>query len=297
VGRSASYTIAYDSGSTCVDLCRILIGGDGSYYVTAPFHPANRALAGIYTVNYAAKVSMISLTEGVELATLDDDERRLKVAHHVDGFLQFSGDGIRSGRDSDGKPKGIGVMSWPLRNPTSGPSFSLVFYDPLICGRPTKARSGTIVFAEDDIEHLRKDIKGLMITGYYLPARWREFVYRSSSGAYWVNLVHPNGQALKRLRVILASVDAGYAGLIGLEAMPHSLEGLSDGPSFILSTSTGNLRRNENGDLLGDQLMCVYPQPDLKTARVESLNYRLPAPPPTAPPGTTDIMPATSSPT
>ncbi len=88
-GRSTSYTIAYDSGSTCVDLCRVLFGGDGSYYVTAPFHPANRALAGIYTVNYAAKADMISLTEGVELATLDDDERRLKIAHHVDGFLQF----------------------------------------------------------------------------------------------------------------------------------------------------------------------------------------------------------------
>jgi hypothetical protein len=63
----------------------------------------------------------------------------------------------------------------------------------------------------------------------------------------------------------------------------------------MLSTSTGNLRRNENGDLLGDQLMCVYPQPDLKTARVESLNYTLPAPPPTAPPGTTDIVPETLS--
>jgi hypothetical protein len=111
-----------------------------------------------------------------------------------------------------------------------------------------------------------------LIVGYYLPVRWREFGYRSSSGAWWINLVHPNGQALKRLRVILASVDAGYAGLIGLEVKAHSLEGLSDGPSFILSTSTGNLRRNEHGDLLGDQLMCVYPQPDLRTTRVESLN-------------------------
>jgi hypothetical protein len=293
--RSAGYTISYDSGSARVDLCRILFGGDGSYYVTAPFHPANRALAGIYTVNYAAKVDMISLTEGVELATLDDDERRLKIAHHVDGFLQLSGEGIRSGRDSAGNPKGIGLLSWPLNNPTSGPSFQLIFSDAIACGRPARSQPGGVVFAESDIEHMRRDLTGLTIVGYYLPARWREFVYRSSSGAYWVNLVHPNGQALKRLRVVLASVHAGYAGLIGLEAMPHSLEGLSDGPSFILSTSTGNLRRNENGDLLGDQLMCVYPQPDLKTARIESLNYTLPAPPPTAPPGTTDIIPETSA--
>lgn len=47
MARSASYTIAYENGDTCVDLCRIVFGGDGSYYVTAPYHPAKHALAGI----------------------------------------------------------------------------------------------------------------------------------------------------------------------------------------------------------------------------------------------------------
>jgi hypothetical protein len=292
MGRSASYTIAYEAtGGEQVDLCRIIFGGDGSYYVTAPYHPAKRALAGIYEVNYAAKLNILSLIDAVELSVFDDDERRLKIAHHVDGFLQFSGEGIRSGREENGDPKGIGLMSWPLNNPTSGPSFQLGFSDPVACGRASKGKPGTIMFAERDIEHMRRSMIGLTVVGHYLPGRWREFVYRDLNGAYWVDLVHPNGQAIKHLRVILASVDAGYAGLIGLEAMPISLDGTAEPPSFFLSTATGNLRRNEAGDLLGDQLMCVYPQPDLKSARAQSLNYTLPAPPPSAPPGTTAIMP------
>ena len=290
MGRTASYTIAYDDDhGSCVDLCRIIFGSDGSYYVTAPYHPANRAIAGIYTVNYA-NPNLIAFSEGVDVAVLDDDEQRLKISHHPDGFLQFSGEGILSGRDESGEPKGLGVLSWPLRNPTSGPSFQLAFSDALQCGRPSKGRTGTIVFGESSIEHMRRNLPGLTVVGYYLPARWREFIYRDSTGAYWADLVHPNKQATKHLRIILAAVDAGYAGMIGLEAMPHSLEGVSETPGFFLSTSTGNLRRDEKGDLLGDQLLCAYPQPDISTASVRSLSYDLPAPPPSAPPGTTDIM-------
>jgi hypothetical protein len=283
--------IAYESEGSSVDLCRIVFGGDGSYYVTAPYHPADRALAGIYTVNYAAAENIISLVEGVEIAVLDDERKRLKIAHHVDGFLQFSGEGIRSGRDRNGKPRGIGLMSWPLQNPTSGPSFQVAFSDAHRCGRESKDKPDIVIFAEREVEHMRRGLRGLTIIGHYLPARWREFVYRDRDDRYWVDLVHPNNQATKHLRVILASVDAGCAGLIGLEAMPHGLPETLDMPSFFLSTSTGNLRRNENGDLLGDQLLCFYPPPDLSTVHVPSLNYMLPAPPPSAPPGTTEIMP------
>jgi hypothetical protein len=287
--RSAGYTLGYTRDGRYVDLCRVVFGGDGFYYVMAPYHPLDKALAGVYTVNYARQ-SVMALADAVELAVLDDDERRLKIAHHPDGFLQFSGEGVRSGRDPSGEPRGIGIMSWPLSNPTFGPSFSLLFSDPFECGREAQVASSSILFEEADLVHLRKDLPGLRITGYYLPPRWREFVYRADD-AYWVHLLHPNGQALKRLRVILASPEADYAGLIGLEALPHSLAGVADGPAFILSTSTGNLRRNADGDLLGDQLLCFYPEPDLTSASVQSLNYRLPSPAPSMPPGTTGVDP------
>src|SRR3954470_886414 len=121
--RSLDYTVAYDDGNDVVDLCKILFGADGSYYVTAPYHPADRAIAAKATVNYAEGADLLSLDDALELAVLDDDERRLKVSHHPDGFLQFSGQGIRSGLDEAGQPKGIGTFSWPLTTPTLGPSF------------------------------------------------------------------------------------------------------------------------------------------------------------------------------
>jgi len=292
MARTIDYTIAYSNGNQNVDLFKILFGGDGSYYVTAPYHPLDRAIAARVTVNYAKTDGGFSLDEAEELAVVDDVDKRLKVSHHPDGFLQFSGQGIRSGLDEHGKPKGMGVFSWRLYEPTLGPSFALAFSDPVACGRPSAYKKRTIVFYEEDIEHMRKSLGGLHVVGYYLPTRWREFVYRGADGAMWLDLVHPNAQAVKHLRVVLASKDSDIPGLIGLEALPHGLTETKDGqPSFFVSTSTGSLRRNENGDLLGDALFCAYPTPDLDDASLPNLAHALPTPPYTAPPGTTDVFP------
>jgi hypothetical protein len=139
VALSARYTIAYNSNDGVrVDLCRIMFGGDGSYYVTAPYHPANRARRHLRGRLRRRAAEPDALIDAVDLAVVDDDRRRLKIAHHIDGFLQFSGEGIRSGRDANGNAKGIGLMSWPLHNPTSGPAFQLGFSDPIECGRPSR---------------------------------------------------------------------------------------------------------------------------------------------------------------
>lgn len=274
---------------------QVLFGGDGSYYVTTPYHPLNRALAGKITVNYAKAERdelSVSLAEAEELAVVDDDDRRLKIAHHPDGFLQFSGHGIRSGLDSEGMPKGMGVFSWPLALPTLGPSFGLIFSNPVACGRTSLGRARTVVLTEADIEHMRPDgIAGLGVTGFYFPVRWREFVIRDGDGDLWINLVHPTSQAVKVLRVILASKESDLPGFIGLEARPHGLDTPTGVCAFFLGTSTGSLRRNEDGDLVGDQLVCAYPPPDFDDAHLPSLNFPLPAPPYTAPPGTTAIVP------
>jgi hypothetical protein len=326
VARNVDYTIAYEAGGQTVDLCKILFGGDGSYYVTAPYHPHERAIAAKITVNYpedllrrgdegegedsevegksapgeggppaeeeARNDFEVTLEKAHEVATVDDDDKRLKIAHHPDGFLQFSGQGIRSGLDENGEPKGIGTFSWPVRLPTLGPSFGLQFSDPFACGRPSAGRPRTVVLPEAEIEHMRwPGFQGLRIGGYYFPLPWREFVHVDAEGRWWISIVHPLSQAIKRLRVIFASVESDYAGFIGLEARPFKLPEIDGQPTFYLSTSTGNLRRNEAGDLLGDQLICMYPALDFEEAKPPSLNYPLPAPPYEAPPGTTEIIP------
>lgn len=169
-------------------------------------------------------------------------------------------------------------MSWPLRMPTLGPAFQLGFSDPLACGRPSAGRKRTVVLPESDIERMRKNMVGLSIVGYYFPTPWREFVRRGHDGEWWINLLHPNAQAVKPLRVIMATPYADLSGVIGLEAFPFQMSATDDTPAFFVSTATGNLRRDEQGELLGDQLLCVYPQPDLDQAHIPTLNFALPAP-------------------
>jgi hypothetical protein len=45
-------------------------------------------------------------------------------------------------------------MSWPLRNPTFGLSFSLLFSDPFECGRRATPGPTHVVFDEFDLLHL-----------------------------------------------------------------------------------------------------------------------------------------------
>lgn len=275
MARTAVYTLAYERAGEAFDLCKIIFGGDGSYFVTAPYHPHDKALAAILTINYAEDQSSVALDEAVELAVLEDDERRLKLSHHPDGFLQFSGEGVLSGRNVDGTARGLGVVSWPLVRPTLGPSFSLAFSDPSKSGRPSKGGASTVVLPDYEIEHMSAGQAGVHVIGYYFPARWREFVYRGPDGGWWMYLVHPQAQAAKPLRVLLASRESDFPGFIGVEARPHEVEEPDGVATFFLSSSTGNLRRNSEGDLLGDQLVCMYPQVDLGGAHLPSLNYPL----------------------
>jgi hypothetical protein len=72
-------------------------------------------------------------------------------------------------------------------------------------------------------------------------------------------------------------VECGYAGLIGVEALPHLLPADDEVPRFMLSSATGNLRQNSKGENLGEQLICAYPAPDLGEAKagINPLDYRM----------------------
>ncbi len=287
VAKTQTYTLAYDDGETSVDLCKIIFGGDGSYFVTAPYHPHDRALIAKFTVNYARDEQNFPLSEAVDVGLLEDAEQRLKLSHHPDGFLQFSGHGVLSGRDQAGKIRGIGVMSWPLYKPTLGPSFSVAFSSPVACGRQSEKGKiqERLVFYENDIEHMRPaGTAGLILTGYYFPMQWREFVVRWPDGSWRMPLIHPRAQAVKTLNVVLASKDCTFPGFIGLEAQPHRIDTSEETPGFFMSSSTGNLRRNEAGELLGEGLMCMYPDLAGEDRSFRSLNFPLNDPSYTAAP-------------
>ncbi len=89
----------------------MLIGQDGWYYVTLPYHESGRTLLFKHVINYASSENHLTLEDAQELGLLKDDDARLKFAHHPDGFLQFSGTGVLSGRHPlTGEPKGLGTF-------------------------------------------------------------------------------------------------------------------------------------------------------------------------------------------
>jgi hypothetical protein len=162
----SKYTVVYRRGDDLFKICKVFFGADGSYYVTCPYHPYETVVVFIAAVRYADEESTVDLREVAEVGVLDDDDRRLKLAHHVDGFLQFSGEGVVSGIDEDGNIKGIGIKSWPLFSPTAGPSFGLAINGIEKFARAERSSGeSTIVFDSGDVDILGSPATTLLVEG------------------------------------------------------------------------------------------------------------------------------------
>lgn len=208
--RFGEWLLGYRHGERVHKLTRVFFARDGSFYVMSPYHPAEKALIAKVTVNYARAGEQLKWGDAVELALLDDDERRLKLSHHPDGFTQFSGQGIVSGKDEQGSIRGIGVQWWPLAVPTRGPAFTIAIRG-IEAHRPaTGAEPDLIVFSQDNFVPL-PDWTHLAIEGHYFPGIWRRFI-RLVDGEPRISIVHP-AKAVLDLRVLLPSNDCETAGV------------------------------------------------------------------------------------
>lgn len=163
-----NYLVVYEDNAATYKLCRIWYGGDGSYYVTSPYHPAKEAFLYKATVNYARSEMEIPISELVETAAFDDNKRRLKLSHHPDGFVQFSGEGIVSGKDKDGKIRGIGVVSWPLEMPVRGPAFGVTIVGIKRFVRAESIDENVCKFTHREVCLMPGPVK-FSLEGYYFP--------------------------------------------------------------------------------------------------------------------------------
>jgi hypothetical protein len=141
----------------------------------------------------------------------------LKLSHHPDGFVQFSGTGIRSGRDEQGNPKGLGLRSFPLNRPTAGPAFGLTVLTPLAFKEAGAKEQGEILFKEEDLFKAPDD-NGLIVELFYFSPEWRRFVYMRD-GTHKILIRHPSG-ALLDLRACRSARDDWRTGFVGLELVP-----------------------------------------------------------------------------
>src|SRR4051812_32625729 len=128
--------------------------GDGGYSVVTPYHAARRGWLAKHKVDYKRGGAFVASPEEMQIVPYTAEDR-VKLSHHFDGFVQFSSEvqgQILSGRNPlTGEPKGLGLMSAPIRRPiTSGPTFGLVTWG-LGDFAEHVSGSGGLVFGPDEI--------------------------------------------------------------------------------------------------------------------------------------------------
>lgn len=259
-----SYRIAYQRDGKTYRLTRVTYGSDGSYYVAAPVHPDQRALLAKFTVNYAQNLVVHRIDDAVDLGTAAADDKEIKLTHHPDGFMQFSGAGLVSGRDENGEIRGIGVDTWTLYEPNRGPAFGIAITDIEGLGVESTASKDTILFSDSDVVPLQEaDV--VVLEGYYFPPLWRRFIRPNQQGEPVIEMVHPS-RAVLQLRVALPPPSTELPGFLGLEVYTNYGKGPDDEPrpGFFMSGSTGNIRENDAGEILADGIHCMYPAEDLE---------------------------------
>lgn len=268
------HTILLNVNGELFKIAKLFFGPDGSYYLTCPYHEGETAFLTKFTVNYAKPGSIVAASDAIEVALVDDEQRRLKLSHHPDGFLQFSGQGILSGRNQDGSPKGLGIQSWPLHRPIQGPAFGMSIFGYESFARATEASDSDVVFEANEIDVLVSGTS-LHLEGHYVPELWRRFVRTSPTGEKFIPILHPAGAVL-HLKVLLPDANLATQNFFGMELYSGTGEFHAES-GFIFSGSTGNLRRNEQGELLGDGIYAIYPAGDVDTT--QHLNFGRPHPP------------------
>ena len=272
------HTVLISAKGKLYKICKIWYGSDGSYYVTVPYHPANRAVLLKLPVNYVASVPtgpdheyVVSQSEALDDGSSDD--ARIKLSHHPDGFAQFSGHGLISGKNPDGSPKGIGIQTWPLEHGCRGPAFSLSVRGIEQFEPAGDKVQNACVLNYDELTVIPGSTRAV-IEGHYFPLLWRRFIRTRPDGKKFIPIVHPAGVILE-LSVLLPGDACPIGGFIGLDFFGSIDHEPSSDSGYCLSSSTGNLRQNEKGEMIGDGLYCMYPRPDgMPTSR--SLDYQIP---------------------
>lgn len=266
------YTIVFRKDGVSYKLCKIWFGRDGSYYVTSPYHPDRRAFLMKIRVNYSLQKTKIALEDAIDTAGIEDDNSCLKLSHHPDGFVQFSGRGILSGRDPDGNIRGFGVLSWPLDNPVRGPAFALLIRGVERLETTQEGVANNIVFSDQELTTV-PNANTVYLEGHYFPSFWRRFVRIKSDGTRTISVLHP-AKAILPLKVLFASEKCECDGFIGLELYTDRADPeYESSPSFALTGSIGNVGKNLQGQTTADSIQCMYPRGDLQVQRI--LDYTI----------------------
>jgi hypothetical protein len=269
------YTIALREGGVLRKITKLLFASDGSYMVMVPYHSSSNGVLFKLPVGYSEKADetqKIPFTHVIDAGEVD--EKRIKLSHHRSGFIQFSGEGVVSGLDENGAPRGIGLQSWTLDDPAQGPSFGITFLgiDEFAQAKTKDERK----ISEDGVLFERDELppsagNGFILEGFYFSPKDRRFIRQVGNSAY-MSLIHPTGIVLD-LKVAAADpATCEFAGFVGFTMYPAEVSFGSSQSGYMISSSTGNLQRSPDGKIIGEGLYCAYPD-RMKSLDRRSLDY------------------------
>jgi hypothetical protein len=185
-----------DGDGPPVKLLRILTSKDGSYSISAPYHPAKSGL-----LSRMSAPDVLNPDGGGWAKPIDEHrvDVPVKLMFHSSGFIQFSAAGkvpVRSGRTPLSVPKGIGVHSQSLLDPVdTGPTWMASFFLASECEPLTGNEKQPVFLFErgDFFERDSHDLKGrhvYAVEGFVFPSDIRRDAFLGRKG--WT-LIHEYG--------------------------------------------------------------------------------------------------------
>ncbi len=84
-----TFIAIYEKDGISHKLCRIFFNADGSYYITSSYHQAEKAALMKVTVNYALLQATICFEQAIDIASAEDDDKRLKFSRVCAAYYNY----------------------------------------------------------------------------------------------------------------------------------------------------------------------------------------------------------------
>lgn len=262
-------TIIYQKNGIKTKICKIIYHKDGSYFITSPYHKMKKANVFKINIDYEKEEQEISFDNLIDIHDLDDDLETLQLSHHPDGYLQFSGHNIKSGKNDDGSSKGVGIESWPLHSPPKGPAFTITIKNLNDFIKTKNIKNSDLKFLSEEIVdgNIYDDI---ILEGYYIPNNLKSYIYYLNGEEYF-SLTHPTGLIIN-LKVIRPKENVENYGFLGFRIESYKLDFGEIESGFILNSSSGNIDVKEGKLISASTIHAFYPK-ILKNQIKGSLNW------------------------
>jgi hypothetical protein len=139
-----------------------------------------------------------------------------------------------------------------------GPAFAVSIFS--TAGYSTKAITDVACTFPAQALLPSKDKGVLVVEGFYFPWEATDHTQRTQDGERVITIRRPlDGKAL-RLKVLTPPARCWTFGFLAIHAFLKPVSAKQEMEGFLVSTATGNIRKNERGELLGDSLFLAYPE-------------------------------------